>query len=205
MYETNSSSRPRALVCETEYTGTMTKPTVTLRFSAPLYRIKDWTVLRLPSEESEQLPSRGQVAVIGTMNGSEIKLVLEPDGDWGHWLRVTDELQRKAGAVDGDVVALELTPTKEWPEPTIPDDVAEALAGASDKVKSKWHDITPMARWEWIRWVNATASTDTRAVRIEKSISKLEGTHRRPCCFNLAACTEPYVAKGGRLIGFDKR
>ena len=87
-----------------------------------------------------------------------------------------------------------------WPEPVLPKDIATALEKAPQKVKDKWHDITPMARWEWVRWVNATGSIDTRATRIVKTISKLDSTHRRPCCFNLAACTVPELSKGGRLL-----
>jgi uncharacterized protein YdeI (YjbR/CyaY-like superfamily) len=81
----------------------------------------------------------------------------------------------------------------------VPQDFAKALAAAPLRVKDKWKDITPMARWEWIRWVNSTGNMDTRAVRIEKSVSKLNGKHRRPCCFNLAACTDPELSKSGRL------
>jgi len=172
----------------------------TIHFEAPLYTLKQWTILRLPESESEKLPSRGQVAVIGTINGHEFRTVLEPDGYFGHWMRITEDLQRAAGVYAGDTATLELTPTKEWPEPAVPDDIAKALATAPQKVKDKWQDITPMARWEWIRWVNATASTATRAIRIEKTISKLNGKHRRPCCFNLAACTDPDLAKNSRLI-----
>ncbi|MNQ99600.1 hypothetical protein D3C85_1153420 [compost metagenome] len=140
------------------------------------------------------------MAVIGTINGHEFRAVLEPDGYWGHWMRVDAALQKAVGVHAGDTVVLEMTPTKEWPEPNIPSDFKDALNKAPQKVKEKWEDITPMARWEWIRWVNATGSMDTRAVRIEKSISKLNGKHRRPCCFNLAACTDPDLAKNSRLI-----
>ena len=54
-------------------------------------------------------------------------------------------------------------------------------------------------RWEWVRWVNETRSPATRAVRIEKTVSKLAGKHRRPCCFNLAACTDPELSRSARL------
>lgn len=178
----------------------MVKEISTIHFKAPLYTLKQWTILRLPAKESEKLPSRGQIAVTGTINGHEFQTVLEPDGYWGHWMRVSTELQKAAGIAAGDIAALQLTPTKNWPEPQVPQDFATALNTAPQKVKNKWTDITPMARWEWLRWVNATSSIDTRAIRIEKSISKLNGSHRRPCCFNLAACTEPYVAKSGRLM-----
>lgn len=178
----------------------MPKEAQTIRFTSPLYELKKWTILRLPENESEKLPSRGQIAIKGTINGHQFQTVLEPDGYWGHWMRVDTALQKAADVKAGDTATLEITPTKEWPEPDIPKDIAQALNTAPQKVKDKWQDITPMARWEWIRWVNSTGNMETRAVRIEKTISKLNGKHRRPCCFNLAACTEPYLAKNSRLI-----
>ncbi len=171
-----------------------------IHFETQLFTVNSWLIARLPDDISKQLPSRGQVAVQGTINGHEFRTVLEPDGNWGHWIHVNQESQRVIKVATGDTVVLQLEVTKQWPEPKIPDDFADALTSAPDKVKEKWQDITPMARWEWIRWVNSTGSTETRAVRIEKSISKLNGKHRRPCCFNLAACTEPSVSKNGVLL-----
>ncbi len=173
---------------------------VTIKFKTTLYTLKDWVILPVPKDESVKLSSRGQISIKGLINGHEFKAVLEPDGRWSHWLRVADELQKSADVKSGDEVSVEMTTTKDWPEPTIPKDFADALKVAPEKVKEKWKDITPMARWEWIRWMNATLSQETRAVRIEKTVSKLNGKHRRPCCFNLAACTEPYVAKSSQLM-----
>jgi hypothetical protein len=51
-----------------------------------------------------------------------------------------------------------------------------------------------------VRWVNATANPATRQRRIEVGISKLDGGKRRPCCFDLSACTDPAVAKSGKLL-----
>lgn len=177
------------------------KTALTLHFSSSLYMLKDWLIFRLPEEASKQLPSRGQVAVEGTINGHEIRTVLEPDGNWGHWLRIDDTVQQAIDARAGDIVECELMPTKNWPEPKVPEDIADALQAASRKVQDKWKDITPMARWEWVRWIHSTGNPATRQIRIEKTISKLDGKHRRPCCFNLSGCTEPYVAKNGQLIG----
>ena len=173
---------------------------ITTGFKTKLYTLKDWTILPIPKEESLKLGSRGQISVTGTLNGHEFNAVLEPDGRWSHWIRITDDMQDRAGVQSGDTVDVELTNQAAWPEPTVPKDLKDALKIAPEKVKEKWNDITPMARWEWIRWMNATLSQETRAIRIEKTISKLNGKHRRPCCFNLAACTEPYVMKSGRLM-----
>ncbi|GAA1482048.1 YdeI/OmpD-associated family protein [Gordonia sinesedis] len=171
-----------------------------VRFDAPLSVVATQTIARLPATASTALPSRGQVSVSGTIDGHEFSTVVEPDGDRGHWVRIPVELQRAAGVAAGDTATFALTPTQQWPEPNVPDDLAAALSTAPPNVQEKWQDITPMARWEWVRWVNATGSPKTRAVRIEKTISKLDGEHRRPCCFNLAACTDPEVSKSGRLI-----
>jgi len=177
----------------------MTK-TESIHFEANLLILKDRAILRLPEDVSAKLPSRGQVAVRGTINGHELRTVLEPDGYFGHWMRVDAGLRKAAGIDAGDSAALKVEIAKDWPEPDVPEDLAKALSAAPQKVKEKWKDITSMARWEWVRWVNETRNTDTRAVRIEKTISKLNGKHRRPCCFNLASCTDPELSRSGRLM-----
>jgi hypothetical protein len=159
------------------------------------------TVLRLPEAASNKLPSRGQVAVHGTIAGVEFQTVLEPDGNSGHWMRVDSSLQRAAGLSAGDTAVLNIEVTKDWPEPKVPEDLAAALASAPGKIQSLWNEITPMARWEWVRWVNATKNPDTRSRRVDVSISKMTSGKRRPCCFNLASCTDPDLSKNGRLSG----
>ena len=176
------------------------KAPVSIQFETTPYVLEGVMIARLPDEVSKRLPSRGQVAVIGTINGHDLQMVLEPDGDWGHWFYVT-EAMTAAGVGEGKVATLDVTTTKDWPEPIVPADIAEALAAASQPVKDKWLDITPMARWEWVRWVNETGSDATRSIRIEKTLSKLAGKHRRPCCFNLAGCTDPRLSKRGQLMG----
>ena len=171
-----------------------------IRFDATLSTIDTSTVLRLPEAASKSLPSRGQVAVHGTINGVEFQTVLEPDGDHGHWMRVDDTLQRAADISAGDTVALDIEVTKDWPEPSVPQDLAAALAGAPGEIQHLWTEITPMARWEWVRWVNATKNPDTRSRRVDVSISKMNSGKRRPCCFNLASCTDPDLSKNGRLF-----
>ena len=82
----------------------------------------------------------------------------------------------------------------------MPRDLAAALAAAPGTIRDLWREITPMARWEWVRWVNATQNPDTRQRRVEVTISKMESGKRRPCCFNLAACTDPNLSRSGKLI-----
>lgn len=171
-----------------------------IRFDATPWMIDKWTIVRLPNKASAKLPSRGQVAVQGTINGHKFQTVLEPDGTFGHWMRVDRKLQQTAAVRAGDTATLEIEPTKDWPEPTVPRDLEKALTAGPQKIQDLWKDITPMARWEWVRWVNATNNPDTRRRRVEVTISKMNGGKRRPCCFNLAACTDPQLSKSGRLV-----
>lgn len=171
-----------------------------IRFDAAVYTIDESTILRLPENASQKLPSRGQVAVRGTINGHEFQTVLEPDGQSGHWMMVDATLQHSGGVSAGDTATLEIEPSAEWPEPDVPRDLETALAAAPQKIQDLWDEITPMARWEWVRWVNATKNPDTRKRRVEVTISKMDSGKRRPCCFNLAACTDPDLSKNGRLL-----
>ena len=168
-----------------------------VRFEATLYTIDGSTILRLPEEASSQLPSRGQVAVQATVNGHAFQTVVEPDGESGHWMRIDAKQQRAAAIRAGDTAAVELVPLNDWPEPKVPQDLRTALDAAPDKIQELWKDITPMARWGWVRWVNATRNPGTRQRRVEVSIAKMQSGKRRPCCFNLAACTDRAFRRTG--------
>jgi hypothetical protein len=170
-----------------------------IRFEAQAQGTGGSTILRLPDDASANLPSRGQVAVKGVMNGHAFRTVLEPDGKRGHWLKVDEELRQALAVSESDTVALEVEPTKDWPEPDVPKDFQSALVGEPD-ISEMWKSITPMARWEWVRWINATKNPQTRERRVEAGISKLRSGKRRPCCFDLASCTDPDLSKNGMLI-----
>ena len=183
-----------------ERTSTRPAPTPSaIRFEGVLRKIGRSTIVRLPDAASARLSSRGQVAVTGVVNRHAFQTVLEPDGRRGHWFRVDKKLRQAAALSENETVMLEIEPTKEWPEPEIPKDFQAALAGAPD-LASMWNDITPMARWEWVRWINATTNPETRKRRVEVGVSKLRSGKRRPCCFDLAACTDPNLSKNGKLV-----
>ncbi|HSW80134.1 MAG TPA: YdeI/OmpD-associated family protein [Candidatus Saccharimonadales bacterium] len=170
-----------------------------IKFETKLLKIGDSIILLLPKEVSSKLPSRGQVMVEGTINNFPIKTPLEPDGRWSHWLRMDAKLLNGAHARDGDTVEVKIHPIKDWPEPEIPADINKGLATHAD-TKDLWEKITPMARWEWIRWIRATNRQETRDHRIEVARSKMKSGERRPCCWNRNMCTEPSISKSGVLL-----
>ncbi len=171
----------------------------TIRFETTPLKIGDWTILRLPESASAKLPSRGMALIEGTINGFRSKIVLEPDGRGSHWFRIDSDLRQGAGIDAGAAVKMAVETSKEWPEPEVPADLNKALASAP-QANALWVKITPMARWDWLRWIRATNNQETRSRRIEVALSKLNAGERRPCCFNRNLCTEPAVSKNGVLI-----
>src|SRR5512140_1776222 len=132
----------------------------TIRFETKLVKINSRTILRLPESASAELPSRGMTMVSGTINGAPFQAVLEPDGRYApgqrssHWFSPDEKLLEDALARAGDTVQVALQPTQEWIEPEVPEDLQRALA-TSPKAEIVWKEITPLARWDWIRWIRA--------------------------------------------------
>jgi len=179
----------------TQEQGTM----ATIHFEAKLFKIDSWTLLRLPKSASAKLPSRGMTMVAGTINDLRFQTALEPDGKGSHWFKLDKTMCKTVGADAGDTVTLVIEPVKEWPEPKVPADLKDALA-IVPQAHTLWMEITPGARWDWIRWISSTKQSETRKRRIEVALSKLKAGDRRPCCFNRTVCTDPYVSNNGVLL-----
>lgn len=64
----------------------------------------------------------------------------------------------------------------------LPDDLARALE-ASPGALAAWTDITPLARNEWICWIESAKKAETRAKRIAWGCENLQEGKRRPCCW----------------------
>src|SRR6202521_1421635 len=170
-----------------------------IRFQAKLTAVGSQAILRLPEGASSKLSSRGMSMVEGTFNGHAFQAPLEPDGMGSHWFRVSNRMLKAARVEVGGSVSVALEPMAPWPEPKVPADLAEALA-SDPQARRLWMDITPVARWDWIRWIGSTRSQDTRAIRIEKRLSKLRSGKRAACCFNRSQCTDLSMSRNGVLL-----
>jgi uncharacterized protein YdeI (YjbR/CyaY-like superfamily) len=64
----------------------------------------------------------------------------------------------------------------------IPTDLRNALSVNTEAITA-WNTITPLARNEWICWVEGAKLIETRARRIERTHTELAEGVRRPCCW----------------------
>lgn len=64
----------------------------------------------------------------------------------------------------------------------LPTDLRDALI-ANSTALALWEDITPLARNEFICWVEDAKKPQTRERRIRRTQEELEEGLRRPCCW----------------------
>jgi uncharacterized protein YdeI (YjbR/CyaY-like superfamily) len=64
----------------------------------------------------------------------------------------------------------------------LPPDLKKALT-SDPRALTAWEDITPLARNEWICWIEAAKKAETRNRRIEWGCASLIDGKRRPCCW----------------------
>jgi uncharacterized protein YdeI (YjbR/CyaY-like superfamily) len=77
-------------------------------------------------------------------------------------------------------------PAGKEPEPKVPTDLGKALA-ATTKAKAQWQDLTPIARTDFISWLDSAKQPETRRRRIERACSMLAAGKRRPCCYSIVS------------------
>src|SRR2546423_5103540 len=68
----------------------------------------------------------------------------------------------------------------------VPTDLRKALA-AAQKAKTQWRDLTPIARRDFISWIDSAKQPETRRRRIERACSMLAAGKRRPCCYSIVS------------------
>ena len=64
----------------------------------------------------------------------------------------------------------------------LPPDLRKPLL-SHEQALVAWEDITPLARNEWICWIESAKKDETRSQRIERALEDLSSGKRRPCCW----------------------
>ena len=101
---------------------------------------------------------------------------------------------------------------RDEPEPKVPADLRKVFA-AAPKAKAQWDDLTPLARQDFIMWIDSAKQSETRKRRIKSVPSRLASGKRRPCCFAIVpmnlhkalASTPKAKAQWSKLTSLERR
>jgi uncharacterized protein YdeI (YjbR/CyaY-like superfamily) len=81
---------------------------------------------------------------------------------------------------------MNLKSAEKEPEARMPTDLCKALA-AAPAAKMQWKNLTPIARRDFISWIDSAKQSETRQRRIERACSMLVAGKRRPCCYSIVS------------------
>lgn len=87
----------------------------------------------------------------------------------------------------------------------LPPDLVRALT-QTKKVTNLWESLTPVARNEFVCWVEDAKQDKTRERRIERTVEELLDGQRRPCCWH--GCihrTDKKPSKWQQAVLIDKK
>ncbi|WP_339871645.1 YdeI/OmpD-associated family protein [uncultured Brevundimonas sp.] len=84
----------------------------------------------------------------------------------------------------------------------LPEDLRARLV-ADPAALERWEDITPLARNEWICWIESVKRDETRRQHIERACADLKAGKRRPCCW--PGCPHREKGAGSRGPGQSVR
>lgn len=77
---------------------------------------------------------------------------------------------------------------------TVPKDLREVL-NSNLNLLTKWKDLTPLARNEWICWVTIVKKAETRQEHLARLSAEILKGKRRPCCWPGCPHRRPNAAK----------
>jgi uncharacterized protein YdeI (YjbR/CyaY-like superfamily) len=87
----------------------------------------------------------------------------------------------------------------------LPTDLVDALTETTE-VSNLWEELTPIARNEFICWVEDAKQNKTRIRRIRRTVEELLEGQKRPCCW--VGCihrTDKKPSKWQQAVLIDKK
>jgi hypothetical protein len=131
-----------------------------------------WTYLTVPFDAEAIFETKSRVQVKGSVNGIAYRGTLMPHGNGKHFMVVKKELRNLAKAQPGDIVRVTMEQDHQLREVEAPEDFLDAL-NSHEQAKAYFNSLAYSYQKEYVSWIEAAKRTDTRASRIEQSISKL--------------------------------
>ena len=130
---------------------------------------KTATGIPIPDEVVASLGESKRPAVTITLNGHTYRTTAVRMG--GRFLvPLSAENREAAGVAAGDDVAVDIALDTSPREVELPADLASAMDGAA---RTAYDGLSYTHRKEWVRWVEEAKKPETRATRIEKTVTGL--------------------------------
>jgi hypothetical protein len=127
------------------------------------------TGIPIPDEVIESLGSSKRPPVTITINGYTYRTTAGRMGG-RFFVPLSAENRQAAGVAAGDDITVDIEPDTAPREITLPDDLAAAM---DDQARAAYDALSYTHRKEWVRWVEEAKKPETRAARIEKTVTGL--------------------------------
>src|SRR5580704_10694689 len=147
-------------------------------FEAPIERDSSplkWVIVRLPFDAAKLWGKRGQIRVIGEINGFAFRTTLFPTGDGQHVLVVNKRMRAGGRAALGGTARFRMEPDTEKHELAMPVELENSLA--EDKTLRRWYgQLSNSTRNEVVKWVCGVKSAEARLRRARQITERLLAT-----------------------------
>ena len=149
------------------------------KFDATLNRpegVGTWTYFDIPLDIMKLFGAKGQVKVLGTIDGHSFRTSARPHGNGSHYIVVNKSIRDAIGVTLGDVVKVEMERDSAPRTVEIPADFADALE-ANEEQQEVFEALSYSHKKEFVEWIASAKKEDTRRRRIIGSLEMLlEGT-----------------------------
>jgi hypothetical protein len=147
------------------------QPAQAHKFVATIYKIGINRCVDVPPDISGQFQPAKYVAVVTIIGGRTSRTTLVPGAE-GYRLFLNSQMRKAAHVDAGDLVGVLLRLDRESRELPIPPELEQAL-DADAAARDAFAAITPALRREFLRWVLAAKSSETRVRRIQRGLKTL--------------------------------
>jgi len=133
---------------------------------------KAWTTLIPPFSVEKTWGTKARVPVKGTMNGHAFRCSLFPMGNGKHCIMVNKDMQKGAGASQGDTVSVVLEMDTAPRVVKVPADLGRTLA-KNAKAKVVFEKYTYAQQKAFVDFITEAKKKETRGRRLEKAVAML--------------------------------
>lgn len=138
---------------------------------------------KVPAVISKSHLRKGRITANVAVGKSSFDALFEPDGKLGHWFKIPERVLKAEKLSEGDSVDFQITLLAEQPEPDLPPSFKKLL-NSSDSAQATWAQATPLAKIDWVHWIESAKQAETRRKRERDAIDMLEHGKKRVCCFD---------------------